>query len=161
MLTSADVELYTTGKVNGSASSVDLTGYTLVNGATGRKFELTTWNTEDLPATDTNTGIDVTYTAPLTPTYVVTAVPASGYIQLAITDPTPSGTPTVTSHSVYVRVAAGGIQDGERPVGGDGIRIATGITTPYLDYAAGAGIDYEYRTLALGDNGAVAFGEWT
>lgn len=165
-LTSADAVLYDSGKVTTTTKSLT-SPYSLANGLVDVKLEVRVWNDDDLEGpVDTNTGIDVTFTAPMTPTYVVTADATSGYISVAITDPTPTGSPTppdVTTHDVYVRVAAGGRPDGERPVGGDGIRIATGVATntTFYDYAAGSGIDYEYRTEAQTATGATAFGAWT
>ena len=84
-------------------------------------------------------------------------------LSVAITDPTPSGTPTVSYHDVYVRVA-GTRQDGERTVNDDGIRISTGTVATngtYVDWAAGSNIDYEYRTLAVATTGATAWSAWT
>jgi hypothetical protein len=162
ILTSADVVLYDSGKIVSTALSY-VVPYTLTNGLADLKFEVRTWNNEGLESsTSTSTLVDVTYTAPLTPTYVITPN-SGGYIAVAITDPTPSGTPTVTSHDVFVRVASGGRQDLDRTVNDDGIRIATGIAEDgtYNDYAAASGVAYEYRTLAYGDNGGTVYGAWT
>jgi hypothetical protein len=161
VLTSADAELFSTGKVTGAVTEVTL-GYVFSDGQTGLKVELTTWNAFDVPGLDTNTGISVSYTPPATPTLTVTAN-AAGYMSVAIADPTPAGSqPTVVTHDIFVRVAAGGRQVGERPVGGDGIRISTGTATngTYLDYAAATGTDFEYRTLARAGT-ATTYSEWT
>jgi len=164
--TSADVLLYSTGKVTSATTSITL-GYAMANGLADTKFKITTWNTEGLicDTPDTNDLIDITYTVPATPTYTVTAVPASGYISVAIADPTPGGgQPTVLYHDVYVRVASGGTQSGERTVNDNGIRISTatvGEDGTYYDYACASGVAMEYRTLAVGDNGAVVYGAWT
>ena len=105
----------------------------------------------------------MSFTPPATPVLTVTANTA-GYISVAIADPTPTGSePTVVTHDVFVRVAAGGRQVGERPVGGDGIRISTGTVVTngtYLDYAAATGTDFEYRTLAVA-GGATAYSAWS
>ena len=164
ILTSADALLYSTGKITSTATSASLTGYNLANGLTNIKFELTTYNTQGLASTTTNASIGVTYTAPLTPVLTVTAVPASGYISIAVADPTPSGTPQISYHDLYVRVATGGRADLERPVAGDGIRISTGTIVEdgtYLDYAAGSGTSYEYRVLGVSTTGATAYSAWT
>lgn len=163
ILTSADAVLYTTGKVVSTATSL-VVPYSLANGLVDTKWELTTWNNDDLIGTiSQTTGVDVTYTAPATPTYTITASNTLGRIRVVIADPAPGATPQVVGHDVFVRVAAGGRQIGERPVGGDGIRIATGIAEDgtYDDYACASGVNYEYRTMATGDNGGVTFGAWT
>lgn len=163
VLDDADTQLFSTGKISDTDTRTRLLGFTLDDGLTDLKFELTTWNNEDLPATVVNTGVDVDYVAPATPTLTVTADDAAGNIQVTITDPTPTGgQPTVVSHDVHVRVAAGGRQDGERTVGGGGIRIAAGITDgEFVDWAAAAGVDYEYRAEAIADNDTSTFSAWT
>jgi hypothetical protein len=163
VLSSADAELYSTGKVTGAVTEITL-GYVFSDGATGLKVELTTWNAFDVPGVDTNTGIAVSFTPPATPVLTVTAN-AAGYMSVAIADPTPAGSqPTVVTHDVFVRVAAGGRQVGERPVGpSDGIRISTGTVATngtYLDYGAAGNTDFEYRTLARA-GGATAYSEWS
>jgi WD40 repeat protein len=163
VLSSADAELYSTGKVTGAVTEITL-GYVFSDGATGLKVELTTWNAFDVPGVDTNTGIAVSFTPPATPVLTVTEN-AAGYMSVAIADPTPAGSqPTVVTHDVFVRVAAGGRQVGERPVGpSDGIRISTGTVATngtYLDYGAAGNTDFEYRTLARA-GGATAYSEWS
>jgi hypothetical protein len=109
--------------------------------------------------------VSVAYVPPAVPTVVVTADNTAGTISVVPTFPTPSGDePTVERFDVLVRVAAGGRADLERPVGGDGIRIAASITaaTPlYVDRAAGSGIDYEYRVRAIGTNTTSTDSAWT
>jgi hypothetical protein len=161
VLSSADAELFSTGKITGAVTEVTLE-YVFSDGQTGLKVELTTWNAFDIPGIDTNTGISVSYTPPATPVLTVTAN-AAGYMSVAIADPTPAGSqPTVDTHDVYVRVAVGGRQVGERPVGGDGIRISTGVATngTYPDHGAATGTDFEYRTLARAGT-ATTYSEWT
>ena len=161
VLSSVDAELYSTGKVAGAVTEVTL-GYVFTDGQTGLKIELTTYNSFDIAAVDTNTGISVSFTPPAVPSLVITANTA-GYISVAIADPTPTGSqPTVDTHDIFVRVAAGGRQSGERTVNDDGIRIATGVVTngTYLDYAAATGTDFEYRTLARAGT-ATTYSAWT
>jgi hypothetical protein len=163
VLSSADAELFSTGKVLGAVTEVTL-GYVFVDGAVDLKIELTTWNANDIPGVDTNDSIDVSFTPPATPTLTVTKNDAEGYVSIAISDPTPAGAqPTVETHDVFVRVAAGGRQIGERTVGGVGIRISTGIVETdgtYLDYEAASSADFEYRTLAVAGT-ATAYSAWT
>ena len=162
VLSSVDAELYSTGKVTGAVTEVTL-GYVFTDGQTGLKIEVTTWNASDVPGVDTNTGIDVSFTPPATPVLTVTANTA-GYLSVAIADPTPTGgQPTVETHDIFVRVAAGGRQSGERTVNDDGIRISTGVVVTngtYLDYAAATGTDFEYRTLAVAGT-ATTYSAWT
>lgn len=162
ILTSADVVLYDSGKVTTTVKTFEVPTI-LSDGLTGAKAEIRTWNNDDLESsTDTHT-FDVDFVEPAASTIVVAADAVSGYISVTITEPTPTGgQPTVTSHDLFVRVASGGRPDGERPVGGDGIRIVAGSPDAVLyDYAAGSGIDYEYRVLAIADNGTSTFGAWT
>jgi len=164
LLTSADVVLYTSGKITDTPTRSVAVPFVLANGLTDIKVEVSTWNNEDLVATGVvRTGIDVTYTPPLAPTLTVTANNAGGFMSVAMNDPAFGPTPQVASHDIFVRVAAGGRPDEGRPVGGDGIRIATGIVEDgtWLDYAAGIGIDYQYRTLTTAVTGAVVFSAWT
>jgi hypothetical protein len=70
----------------------------------------------------------------------------------------------VSYHDVFVRVASGGVQDRERTVDDDGIRISTQTVSEdgtFYDYAAASGVSYEYRTLAVASNGAVKYSAWT
>jgi WD40 repeat protein len=161
VLTSADAELFSTGKITGAVTEITL-GYVFSDGQTGLKVELTTWNAFDIPGLDTNSGISVSYTPPAVPVLTVTAN-AAGYLSVAIADPTPAGSqPTVVTHDIFVRVAAGGRQVGERTVNDDGIRISIGTATngTYLDYAAATGTDFEYRTLARAGT-ATTYSEWS
>jgi hypothetical protein len=161
ILTDADVQLSTTGKVTSTAKTV-APSTVLTNGEDYR-VEIRTWNDDDLESSTDTHDFTVTFTAPATPVLTVTANTA-GYMSVAIADPTPGGSqPTVVSHDIYVRVAAGGRQSGERPVGGDGIRISTGTVETdgtYLDRKAASNTDFEYRSLAIA-GGATAFSAWT
>ena len=164
LLTSADVVLYTSGKITDTPTRSVAVPFVLANGLTNIKVEVSTWNNEDLVAVGTViTGVDVTYTPPTAPTLTVTADNAGGFVSVAINDPAFGPSPQVENHDIFVRVAAGGRQDEGRPVGGDGIRIATGIVEDgtYLDYAAGNGIDYQYRTLTTAVSGSVVYSAWT
>ena len=156
---------YTSGKITSASTSITCP-YVLANGLTDLKFKITTWNDAGLICStpDTNTLVDVTYTPPATPVLTVTAVPASGYISVAIADPAPGATPQVVYHDVYVRVASGGTQSGERTVNDNGIRISTG-TVPedgtFYDRAAASGVSFQYRTQAFAANGATTYSAWT
>lgn len=153
---------------SGTIASVGLRqhalGYTLLNGV-DYQVRVTTANDEGLlGAPDTNT-FSVSYTLPATPTVTVTASSVNGYITVASSHPTPSGgQPTVTSADVFVRLSsAHNYPDLERPVGGAGIRIATGLTpgASWIDRACSSGIAYEYLVRGWADNGTFADSAWT
>ncbi len=163
ILTSASALIFSTGKVTSASTSITLP-YSLTTGLVDIKCEVTTWNSDGLicSATSITTGIDVTFTPPGTPVLTVTAVPASGYISVAIADPAPGV--QVSYHDIYVRVKTGGTQSGERTVApATGIRIATGVAEDgtFLDRAAASGTDYEYRTQTFGVNGSTTNSAWT
>ena len=153
---------------SGTIASVGLRqhalGYTLLNGV-DYQVRVTTANDEGLlGAPDTNT-FSVSYTLPATPTVTVTASSVNGYITVASSHPTPGGgQPTVTSADVFVRLSsAHNYPDLERPVGGAGIRIATGLTpgASWIDRACSGGIAYEYLVRGWADNGTFADSAWT
>ena len=89
------------------------------------------------------------FTAPPTPTIVVTGQSTSGRIQIAITNPAPGGgEPALAENYLYRRVS------------GDAtwVRIETGLAssaTTY-DYAGASGVTYEYKVRAVGDNDVTA-----
>lgn len=162
ILTAAGSQLFDVGKHPSTDTSAEL-DYVLTNGVT-YQLEVRTWNDDDLEANPDTHTFTVDFVEPAVPAYVATADPTNGRIALAITDPDPSGAqPTVTSHHVFVRVAADGRQDGERTVNDDGIRLATDIApnSIFYDLAAGSITRYEYRTLAIADNGTSVYGPWT
>ncbi|MFC4768746.1 hypothetical protein [Effusibacillus consociatus] len=90
----------------------------------------------------TNT-FTVSFTPPATPT--ITATAQTGYIAIAITNPTPTGAqPTVSGNDVY-----------RRKVGDTAwTRIKTGVANngTYNDYAVASGVTYEYYVRAQGSN---------
>lgn len=143
---------------SGWINSTSLLTYTPpVSLATGLGYTITlqTTNNEGLPSVIQTRNFSVAFITPNTPTLVATAVPASGWIAVVITNPAPSGgAPTVTSNDVYRRVV------GDTS---DGIRIATAVANSgtYNDWRAVSGVAYEYRILARGSNGTSGFGAWT
>jgi len=89
--------------------------------------------------------ITMSYTPPATPTIEV--IEGTGYIGIAVTNPTPTGTePTVTGNDIYRR------KQGESAWE----RIATDVLGGYSDYAVASGQVYEYKAKAIGDSGAIA-----
>lgn len=108
--------------------------------------------------------VNVSYTLPATPTLVVTSADATASISIAITNPAPAGSePAVTGNDVWVRVAAGGRKDIDRPVGGDGVRLSvdTANNGTFVDRAPRANTEYEYRVRAQGDNDVSSWSAWT
>lgn len=98
--------------------------------------------------------VTVSYTAPQTPTLVLTPTNATASIAVGITNPAPAaGEPAVVSHDLYRREGGAG----------DGVRIAAGLApgATYTDRTPGHGVDYSYRAVSLGDNGTSATGAWT
>ncbi len=107
--------------------------------------------------------VSVAYTAPATPTGVVTATPADGLNNIDITNPTPvGGQPSVTFNRIHARIAAGGRPDLQRTVGGVGIPIGTNIATNgvFDDLAASSGANTEYQIEAVGSNGVSSLSGW-
>ena len=151
------------GVVSAAATRSQTIPYALVNG-TSYKVRVTTTNAEGLAATPTTHDFSVSYTLPATPTLVVAPSITFAKVTIAPTQPTPGvGQPTVTSIDVLVRCVAGrSYPDRERPVGGDGIRVATGLppSTVWVDYPS-AGVAYEYKVRAWGDNMTYSDSAWT
>ena len=164
LLNSAETTvLHSSGVVTDSVSRSYVIPYTLVNG-TSYKVRVTTVNVEGLTATPDTNSFSVSYTAPATPTVVVTPSTSLAKITVTPTQPTPGGgQPTVTSIDIFVRCAAGrNYPDGERPVGGVGIRVGAALppSTAWVDYPS-AGVAYEYMVRANADNGTTADSAWT
>jgi hypothetical protein len=98
--------------------------------------------------------VHVDYTPPPTPTVLPIGLDASGAIDVAITNPAPTGTqPAIAGNDLH-----------RREVGdtGDGIRIAAAISSggSFVDYKVASGVAYEYRAEALGTNGTSSFSAW-
>jgi hypothetical protein len=164
LLNSAETTvLHSSGVVTDSVSRSYVIPYTLVNG-TSYKVRVTCVNAEGLAATPDTNSFSVSYTAPATPTVVVTPSTSLAKITVTPTQPTPGGgQPTVTSIDIFVRCAAGrNYPDGERPVGGVGIRVGAALppSTAWVDYPS-AGVAYEYMVRANADNGTYADSAWT
>lgn len=101
--------------------------------------------------------VQIAYTAPATPTLAVQAdspVAPTG-LQVAVTNPTPTGSqPVVASSDLYRRLAGGG---------GSGIRIAKGLAANavYTDRSVASGVAYEYSAVVTGTTGTQAQSAWT
>lgn len=155
--------LHSSGVVTDSVGRSYVIPYTLING-TSYKVRVTTVNAEGLTATPDTNSFSVSYTLPATPTVVVTPSTSLAKITVTLTQPTPGGgQPTVASIDIFVRCAAGrNYPDGERPVGGVGIRVGAALppSTAWVDYPS-AGVAYEYMDRGWADNGTYADSAWT
>lgn len=144
-----------------SATTSHIFTSTLANG-TAYDVEVTTQNNAGLASNTAKSDTTTSFTPPDTPTLTTSTVTNAGAITVTIDNP--AGGTAVTSNDLYVRVAAGGVADGERPVAGNGIRIATSIAADgtYIDWAVASGISYEYKVVAkASSNGTSAEGAWT
>jgi hypothetical protein len=99
--------------------------------------------------------VSVVYIPPMTPTLVVTAVPASGWIAVAITNPTPGGGAPALSVQSLSRRVVGDTSTGTVLVSG----LASGAT--YNDFTATGRVAYEYQASAYGVNGTLTTSAWT
>lgn len=74
--------------------------------STGWQLWLQTTNAEGLPSTTQTRNFTIDYTEPPTPTIVATPVPASGWISVAITNPSPTGSqPVFVAQNLHRRLA--------------------------------------------------------
>jgi hypothetical protein len=147
------VAVYDSSKVTSTATSVVIP-YTFPDG-TGWTINLTTWNTEGLASTTQTRNFTVDIIEPATPTLVVTALPTSGVVRVAIINPTPGGgQPAVTSQELSRR------QVGDTD---DGTRLRTGLASGATvdDWKAVSGVSYAYRVKVYGANGTSTFSAWT
>lgn len=143
LTTSADVVLYDSGKVSGVGVLALTIPFTLVN-STSYKVKITTWDGKDIASSEAFRTFTTSFTVPATPT--ITATSQTGYIAIAITNPTPAGAqPTITGNDLYRR------ETGTTTY----VRIATGIVNngTYNDYAVASGQSYDYYAQANGNNG--------
>lgn len=89
--------------------------------------------------------VTASYTSPAAPTFTVTVDDATASILVTITNP--ASTPAAVSNAVYVREASDP---------GYGQRMANGLppNTAWAFRSPASGIEYEFRVLCTGDNGA-------
>jgi len=147
------VSAYDSGWVTSTVRTLTVPNI-LANG-TGWTVTLQTRNNEGLASAVQSVNFTVVYTPPATPTLVNTAVPASGWVSVAVTNPTPTGgQPAVTTQELYRRVVGDGT---------NGIRLVTGLASgaTYQDWKAVSGVAYEYRVQVFGANSAAAYSAWT
>ena len=144
--------LYDTGWVAGTVLTFTVPVVLLNGGA--YTVTLETQNNEGLGSVAQTRNVTVSFLAPNTPTNVNTAVPASGWIAVVVTNPTPSGgRPTVAYNDIYRRTV-GDTSDGIR------VGAAIAVSGTVNDWRAVSGVSYEYRILSVGVNGTSIFGAW-
>lgn len=147
------VVMFDSGWVTGTALTYS-PAYVLANGS-GWTGTVQTRNNEGLASTIQSVNFTVSYTVPATPTLVNTAVPASGWVSVVITNPTPAGAqPALINQELYRRI---GTDDATI------VRLATGLASgaTFLDWKAAAATDYRYRVQAFGVNGTAVYSAWT
>ncbi|KEO81486.1 hypothetical protein [Tumebacillus flagellatus] len=145
------------GDLVGTANTKTFSG--LANGTT-YQIEFSATSQDGITATVKST-FSVLYTPPATPIVTATACTITASVKVAWTNPAPTGSqPTVTRNDVY-----------RRKVGETTWRlVATGATTPYIDYTCPAG-QHEYGVTGVTIGGAVSdygratvnssfFGQW-
>lgn len=148
--------VWDSGWVTDGAARSLLVPYVLAN-STAWTLTLNTRNNEGLTSADQTRNFSVSYTPPATPTLVVTAMPASGFIRTAITNPTPGGgQPAVVDQALW-----------RRPAGNADtttwIRVAASLANnaTYDDWQAVSGVSYEYQSVVRGVNGTSSSSAWT
>lgn len=122
---------------------------------TGWVASLRTKNVEGLQSDPSLVAFTIDYIEPATPTLALTPLPAQGYIQVAITNPTPGGgQPALADQELWRRTT------GDT---GDGIRLVTGLASgaTYNDWKAVHGVAYDYRVRAFGVNGTSIYSAWS
>lgn len=144
--------------------------YTLTDGTT---YWLTveTQNNEGLASNVISGTFAVDYTEPAVAWVWTESDVPSGGITVHVVNPAASGTvPAAATNELWVRVSPGldaignpARADGDRPVGGNGIRIASALApnVAYVDWAAASTFLYEYRVRTIGVTGAVVWSEWS
>lgn len=153
-LTTGGNQVYDSGIVTSTATSL-LIPYTLAD-ATSYTIGLTTYNSKGLQSATQTVTFSVAYVQPAVPTTLASPIPLKGIIQVAITNPTPTGgQPALASQDLYRRVVGSGEPTGT-PIGAT---LASGAVVD--DWSAVSGVAYEYRSIAKGTNGTTSFGAWT
>lgn len=142
ILDSADsTVLSDSGTINGTNNQYTIP-YTLANNTTYH-VKVRATNSQSITSAWADNTFSTSFTLPATPTISLTQ--NTGYIGLAITNPTPTGgQPTIAYNDVY-----------RRNTGTTSwTRIATNIANngTYNDYAVASGQSYDYKVTAVGNN---------
>jgi hypothetical protein len=142
LTTVADAVLWDSGQTTDAIARSRTIMYVLAN-LTSYKVKITAWNSRGIASLQVVRTFSMSFTVPATPTLVIT--PSVGHIDVAITNPTPTGSqPTAGGNDLYRR-EFGTIA---------WARIAANVSTntTYSDYATASGQIYEYKVTALGSN---------
>lgn len=128
-----------------SGNKVVTVGIDLANNKT-YTFKVRIKNADSLWSDYATSTQPVSYTPPATPTIAVTS--QTEKILLQVTNPVPSGTqPNVAYNDLYRK------KSNETAW----VRIDTNISTngSFTDYTAASGVSYDYKVIAIGDNGTI------
>jgi hypothetical protein len=151
LTTSADVELYSSGKtygkgnygagpyppaLNTSARSFAIP-YTLSD-LTAYKIKITVWDTDGIPSAETVRSFSTNFARPLAPTFVIDT-PSAGAIRLTVTNPV--GGAAVVTNDIYRKL------DTESAF----MRIATGLAPNpvFVDYNVPIGVVATYYVVGI------------
>lgn len=138
---------------SGKVQSMTARAYTLQNlqNNTSYTVELTVWDGDGVASNVVTRTFHVQYTPPPTPDVSVEALEA--WVRITIANHNAGAEVQATSNDVYRRMV------GEA---GNGIRIATNVPVDGVmyDYAVASGVAYEYRVVAIGENGTTAASAW-
>lgn len=147
-------ELYSSGFIVSSSPRKFAIPYVLAD-ATSYRVELTT-RTFGLLSDPITVDISVAYTPLAQPSIVIAPFQAfsqdAGY-RITVSNNIVSAPPSLVSNEIWKRNAS---------TTGDGWRIAVDVPEDgsFDDYVVASGKDYEYRCLAIADNGTTIWSEW-
>lgn len=131
-----------------SASTSRLLGIVLADD-TQYQIKLSIKNSDGVWSAEDSETITTNLTNPPTPSLTLTPHASAGYIELAISNPSPGGgEPALVENQVYRRI------EGESVF--KRIKRSLGDDATWRDYGAPSAVDIEYYVRAVGDNGAVA-----
>lgn len=141
ILNSIGATVWDSGEVV-SADRQVTTGLDLANGST-YTIRVRTKTALGLWTAYAEQSLEVSFTEPPTPTLEL--IPSDGVVGVVITNPEPtSNQPEVLYNNIYR----------------NGIRIATRVGSNYQDYTNRSNKEYQYRVVAIGENGTVSNSEY-
>lgn len=151
LLSAADAELWTSGKVASVSGRSQTIGYTLVN-STNYKLELTVWDAKDVVSTAVVRTFNTSFTPPADPEgLTATAYPGKSSIRISWSAPDPgAGVETDT-----YRVARKKAEESD-----DAYAVLEDAwpDTAYEDFTPASGQQYTYKVSTIGTNGILSAG---
>jgi hypothetical protein len=151
LTTDADVELWDSTKTASVSARSKTVSYTLAD-LTDYKVKVTVWDAKDVASTEVVRTFTVAFTAPATPSIVVTpnADQFPPHLEVTVTNPTPTGSqPAVASNTIQRSADDGSTWTDLGTCAENG---------SYLDYTPASGTAYLYRAVAVAGNGTDAEG---